>query len=196
MAKTTTIKDALAKWQADHPEEKMLEAKTIKLMFCIPPLTKMEPKLNELVACEHLSLATNCIDKINPIPGMKSLRVLSLGRNNLKKIEKLEDVADTLEELWLSYNKIERLDGLTGLNKLRVLYLSNNKIKEWDELLKLRELPALQELLLLGNPMYDGLEPDVYIREVIRRLPKLKKLDGNLISEAVRQAALESGPPL
>jgi len=89
------------------------------------------------VSCRHLSLSTNAIERINPLPGLKNLRILSLGRNNIKKIEKLEDLAGTLEELWLSYNKIEKLDGLTGMNKLRVLFLSNNKIKNFDELVKL-----------------------------------------------------------
>jgi len=84
-----------------------------------------------------LSLSTNIIDKIAPLPGLKNLKILSLGRNNIKKIEKLEDVSGTLEELWLSYNGIEKLDGLSEMNSLRVLYLSNNKIKDWDEISKL-----------------------------------------------------------
>jgi hypothetical protein len=49
---------------------------------------------------------------------------------------------------------VEKLDGLNGMKKLRVLYLSNNNIKNFDELIKLKDLPALEELLLLGNPMY------------------------------------------
>lgn len=84
----------------------------------------------------QLSLSTNQIDRLIPFGGMKKLRILSLGRNNvqwtsprcvclctgeamhltlpslvlyplqIKKIEKLEDLADTLEELWLSYNQV------------------------------------------------------------------------------------------
>jgi len=53
------------------------------------------------------------------------------------QIEKLEDVAETLEELWLSYNLITSLDGLGGLSKLTTLYMSNNQIKAWAELEKL-----------------------------------------------------------
>jgi Leucine-rich repeat (LRR) protein len=44
---------------------------------------------------------------------MDNLRILSLGRNLLKKIENVEVVADTLEELWLSYNQIEKLVSTT-----------------------------------------------------------------------------------
>ena len=68
---------------------------------------------------------------------MKKLRILSLGRNQIKKIEKLDDVSDTLEELWLSYNSITSLDGIQNLSNLTTLYLSNNLIKSWDELDKL-----------------------------------------------------------
>jgi dynein light chain 1 len=55
----------------------------------------------------------------------------------LLQIEKLEDVAGTLEELWLSYNQITSLDGLSGLSQLTTLYISNNLIKGWNELDKL-----------------------------------------------------------
>ncbi len=72
-----------------------------------------------------------------PLPGMKNLKILSLARNNIKRFEKLEDLANTLEEIWVSYNSIEKLDGLTGLRKLRVVFMSNNNIKSFDELLKL-----------------------------------------------------------
>lgn len=60
-------------------------------------------------ACRHLALSTNSIEKISSLSGMDNLRILSLGRNLLKKIENVEVVAETLEELWLSYNQIEKL---------------------------------------------------------------------------------------
>ena len=59
--------------------------------------------------CRHLSLSTNAIEKIGSLAGMDSLRSLSLGRNQIKKLENLEAVASTLEEVWVSYNLLERL---------------------------------------------------------------------------------------
>lgn len=76
------------------------------------------------------------------------MRILSLGRNLLKKIEGLDAVADTLEELWLSYNQIERLSGVECCKKLKVLYASNNKIKAWDGVAALVcEFPFLFEMM-------------------------------------------------
>ena len=59
------------------------------------------------------------------------------------QIEKLDDVAETLEELWASYNMITTLDGASTLTNLTTLYLSNNNIKSWSELDKLVRKAAL-----------------------------------------------------
>lgn len=40
---------------------------------------------------------------------MENLKVLALGRNQIKKIENLDSVAESLEELWISYNVLEKL---------------------------------------------------------------------------------------
>ncbi len=84
---------------------------------------------------------------------MKKLRILSMGRNQIKKIEKLDDLAETLEELWLSYNQIFSLDGLSSLKNLTTLYMSNNNMKSWAELDKLKGLEKLRDVLFVGNPM-------------------------------------------
>jgi len=183
-----SCKEAIQAWQEKTGLEPS-EAKEVKLICCLPSIRKMDASLGVLTSCEKLSMSTNAIDQIRGLTGLKRLRILSLGRNNIKRIEKLEDVANTLEELWLSYNSIEKLDGLTGMRRLRVLYLSNNGIKSWDELLKLRDLPALEELLLVGNPIYtqSELSSRQCRLEVIRRLPKLKKLDATPVSEQERE---------
>jgi dynein light chain 1 len=54
---------------------------------------------------------------------MDTLEILSLGRNNIKKIEGLDGVADTLKELWISYNNIEKLAGIEKLKSLEVLFM-------------------------------------------------------------------------
>lgn len=44
--------------------------------------------------------------------------------------------------------------GLEKLNSLKVLFISNNKITSWADLVPLAQLPALKELLLVGNPLF------------------------------------------
>jgi dynein light chain 1 len=115
----TTCTAAIKAWEAKH-EQKSEEATVVKLYCQLPPIAKMDNSLNSLASCEHLALSTNCIDRMIPLSGMKCLRILSLGRNAIKKIEKLEDVAETLEELWISYNQvrtIRRLGDSTSANR-------------------------------------------------------------------------------
>lgn len=124
-----------------------------------------------------------------PFTGMERLRLLSLSRNCLKRIERLEDVADTLEELWLSYNQISSLDGLEKCTKLRTLYIGNNKIADLAELDKLAALPELRELLVTGNPAFDGMDKAAQRLAVLKRVPQIAKLDNEMITQGERDAA-------
>lgn len=45
----------------------------------------------------------------------------------------------------------------------------------------LQELPHLEDLLFVGNPLYDGCELEAWRSEAGRRLPNLKKLDGETV---------------
>lgn len=178
-AKATTIKEALVKWE-EKTGEKASEATAVKLYGQIPPIEKMDATLSNLVNCERLSLSTNCIEKIANLNGLKNLKILSLGRNSIKNLNGLEAVGDTLEELWISYNLIEKLKGIHVMKKLKVLYMSNNLVKEWGEFQKLADLPALVDLVFVGNPLEEKYSADGnWIEEATKRLPKLKKLDGN-----------------
>lgn len=46
------------------------------------------------------------------------------------------------------------------------------------EFVKLQELPVLEDLLFVGNPLYDSMEESIWKAEALKRLPNLKKLDG------------------
>merc|ERR1712098_942462 len=138
----------------------------------------MDTSLNSLTACEHLRLSTNSIDKMISLPGLRNLRILSLGRNVIKKIAGLEEVGQTLEELWLSYNIISTLDGLHSCLKLRILFMANNKIANWDELDKLTSCSELINVLFVGNPIYSDMEKAAIRQNVVDRLPTIATLDG------------------
>lgn len=146
-------------------------------MFCV------------FVWLRRLALSTNNIDRISSLAGMGKLKILSLGRNLIKKIEKLEDVASTLEELWISYNQINSLDGLQGCTNLTTLYISNNLIKSWAELDKLAGLPNLRDVLFVGNPIYDEMPKEQARIEVLKRLPQVAKIDGDMVKPTERELA-------
>ncbi|KAJ3012219.1 UNVERIFIED_CONTAM: Dynein light chain 1, axonemal [Siphonaria sp. JEL0065] len=165
------------------------EATLVKLITQQPFIVKMDASLATLVKCEQLALSTNQIEKISNLQGLSCLKILSLGRNYIKKIEGLEAVSDTLEELWISYNNIERLNGIECCKKLKVLYASNNKIKAWEGVTSLQALPHFVELLLVGNPLEEKCTADGnWISEISKKFPGLKKLDGKPI---IREGAMD-----
>ena len=73
----------------------------------------MDESLNQLEACEKLSLSSNQIARMINLPKLKSLKILAISRNQITKISGMEEIGQTLEQLWISYNLIEKLDGLT-----------------------------------------------------------------------------------
>lgn len=190
MATTT---QALKSWE-DKNNCKAEEFTEISLCAQIPPVSKLDNALNNLHACKRLSLSTNMIDRMIGLGGMTNLRILSLGRNNIKKIEKLDEVSATLEQLWISYNAIATLDGLSNMAKLTTLYCSNNKLRTFAELDKVANLQNLKDVLFIGNPMYDTVSSRKDARiEVLRHLPQLSKIDGEMVKPSEREA-LEQKP--
>ena len=113
-----------------------------------------------------------------------------MARNQIKRIQGLDEVGQTLRELWLSYNSIEKLEGIQSCVKLTTLYISHNKIKNWDEVSKLSQLLSLKDLLLSDNPIY-GEDKEAAKPKVIKRVPTLEILDGRVVTEEVRSKAKE-----
>ncbi|CAB3242589.1 unnamed protein product [Arctia plantaginis] len=186
--KAMTIKEAIKRWE-EKSGQQAATATEVSLIFQWPPIEKMDNSLACLTNCEKLSLSTNMIEKVAGLNSLKKIRVLSLGRNYIKSFSGMECLGDTLEELWISYNLLEKLKGINVLKNLKVLYMSNNLVKEWSEFNKLQELPHLEDLLFVGNPLYDACELDAWRSEAARRLPNLKKLDGETVLR-------EDDPPL
>eukprot|EP00056_Hartaetosiga_gracilis_P012342 m.196552 g.196552 ORF g.196552 m.196552 type:complete len:180 (+) comp13676_c0_seq14:126-665(+) len=154
MSKGTSIKDAIKQWE-EKEGQKVSEATVVKLIGKYPPVEKMDAALSGLNHVEQLSLSTNCIEKIANLNGFSNLKILSLGRNNIKSLSGLEPVGSTLEQLWISYNNIEKLKGIEVLQNLKVLYISNNKISDWKQFDLLSKLPNLEMLVMTGCPLQE-----------------------------------------
>ncbi|KAL0223647.1 hypothetical protein P9112_003037 [Eukaryota sp. TZLM1-RC] len=176
MSKPTTCKEAIKHFEEKH-QCVASEAVHVKLNGCLPPIDKFDASINTLVACEHLSLSSNAIERIGNLQGLRNLKILSLGRNKIKRLENLEAVSASLEQLWISYNNIERLAGIEKLKNLKVLYISNNSVSSLSEIDRLSPLP-LEELVLVGNPVA---QTETYRQDLAQRLPNLRKLDGLLL---------------
>lgn len=184
------LRDAVKAWE-EKTGQKVGEAEQIMLYGWVPPIEKMDTTVAQMKNCKRLALSTNCIDRIGGLQGLVSLEILSLSRNQIKRLENLEAVAPTLEQLWLSYNNLTSLAGIEKLKKLKVLYCGNNKISSWSEVDRLKELPELEDLLLQGNPLEKNSKDngENWRIEVLRRLPTLKKLDGRSFDLAEREQA-------
>ncbi|CAE1254172.1 DNAL1 [Acanthosepion pharaonis] len=179
MSKPTSIREAIAKWEKENEGQKASEATVLSFAFQTPFIEKIDPTVTTLLACEQLSLSTNNIEKIANLNGLKNLKILSLGRNKIKNLTGLDAVGETLEQLWISYNFIEKLKGIGVLKKLRVLYMSNNLVADWNEFNKLADLPQLEDLVFVGNPLEEQHVAIGDYRDLVaKKLPKLKKLDG------------------
>lgn len=162
-----------------------MDVKRVKFMAQLPPISKMDASaLNTLSNCEWLSLSTNSIDKMVRLD-LPNLKILSLARNRIKKIDGLQALGGTLEQLWLSYNECRDLDGVLCCPKLKTLYLAHNNIKEWGEVEKLKHLSALEDILLVGNPIYsdESISDISDIRtKIIQCIPHIQKIDGILVT--------------
>ena len=94
-----------------------------------------------------------------------------MARNQIKRIQGLDEVGGTLKELWLSYNLIEKLEGLQSCVKLQSLYISHNKIKNLDEVAKLSQLFSLKDLLISDNPFYGDKDKEAMKPLIFKRIP-------------------------
>ncbi|KAF7398961.1 hypothetical protein HZH66_006858 [Vespula vulgaris] len=174
--KATTCKDAIQRWEEKTGMD-AAEAKEVILSFQWPPIEKMDNNLAVLANVVKLSLSTNMIERISGINSLKNLRILCMARNYIKSFSGLEAVGDHLEELWISYNLIEKTKGVNVLKALKVLYIGNNLIRDWVEFSHFQELPNLEDLLFINNPLCETMDTEAWRMQVIKRLPNLKKLD-------------------
>lgn len=112
-----------------------------------------------------------------------------MARNNIKSFSGLEAVGEHLEELWISYNMIEKTKGVNMLKALKVLYIGNNLIRDWVEFNRFQEIPNLEDLLFINNPLWESMDNEAWRAQATRRLPNLKKLDSIPIVYAFKSIA-------
>ncbi|XP_044728188.1 dynein axonemal light chain 1-like [Chrysoperla carnea] len=109
---------------------------------------------------------------------------LRAGSPAIDKLDASIAVFKNCQKLSLSTNLIEKITAMNGtrgidnLKKLKVLYVAYNNIKKWDEFERFCNLPLLEDFIFIGNPLYDTIDPAKYTKEITKRIPTLKVLEG------------------
>ncbi|KAL6104661.1 cfap410 [Pungitius sinensis] len=122
---------------------------------------------------------------------LESVKKLNCWGCNLTDISIFSQMAN-IEVLTLSVNSISSLSSLAGCLSLSELYLRRNKIPSLSELSYLRPLTRLRVLWLAENPCC-GTDSNLYRLTVLRCLPRLQKLDNQVVTEDELALALMEG---
>jgi hypothetical protein len=102
----------------------------------------------------------------------------------LKRLDKIDKASATLQQVWMSYNNVKSFAPLVACKRLRVLYAAHNLIDKLSEIDRLGQLPNLEDIVLIGNPLYIDLnKKGTYRTEILKRLKKLQVLDGFALTE-------------
>ena len=71
------------------------------------------------------------------------------------------------------------------MKKLKVFYIGFNNIRDWDEFAKLQAVKTLEDLLIVSNPISENMDEQVFRKSALKKLPFLKKLDGEPVTSNV-----------
>lgn len=148
--------------------------------------------LEELYLClnKYNEVQLNCEKQF---PSMKLVHLSGNPITSWQEFMKIGKVFPNLETLvivdcevnsFTSENDFDRM-----FYKLNTLNLNNNKLTQWDEIDKLRLFPALQDVRVLGLPIYEEYTEHERRQLLIGRLPNILRLNGSQISDNEREDA-------
>ncbi|KAK3802588.1 hypothetical protein RRG08_027218 [Elysia crispata] len=145
--------------------------------------------LEKLRKLQTLNLSHNLIEKIEKLDRLAKLRDLNLADNMLTKLDGLESLT-ALQSLNVSDNRLEHVPLWLGkkLKALRTFRLARNCLESLSEMAKLKPLPDLIQLDVVGNPLSDLPHGRLY---VVFHLRTVEILDGQTVSDGERRQALQ-----
>ncbi|KAK7105938.1 tubulin-specific chaperone cofactor E-like protein isoform X1 [Littorina saxatilis] len=153
-------------------------------------LLKMFPSLEEL----HLSL-NNYTSVDLPLhltyPSLTHLFFNNEDIDTWSQVSGLGRAFPNLRHLYLAGSAITSLDDdgsrMAQLFPcLEMLSLNKTQLKGWDEVDKLRHLPALTDVRVLGIPFLEEQEEKSRREQLVTRLPNIKRLNGSCVKEEER----------
>jgi len=66
---------------------------------------------------------------------------------------------------------------------LKVLYIAHNKVKDWNEIEKIKDLPSLNNVVFLGNDIYETFPNKEEARIwVLKTLNRMEMIDNVLVT--------------
>lgn len=122
-----------------------------------------------LPAVNSIDLSHNSVSHIVHLQDCVSLFELNLSHNRISVLSNCDRILGNICRLILSHNNIESLDGLNKLYALERIDLARNAISDMAEVDCLCNLPNLEMVTLLGNPMCFGRSKLQYRLEVFSK---------------------------
>ncbi|XP_010427979.1 PREDICTED: tubulin-folding cofactor E-like [Camelina sativa] len=115
----------------------------------------------QLPALTTLNLSSNSLSsEVTSLPQLNNIRVLVLNNSGVSwnQVENLRRSLPGIEELHLMGNMISSITSMSSsddqaFNSLELLNLDDNCISDWSEVLKLAQLPCLEQLYLNKNKL-------------------------------------------
>uniref|UniRef100_A0AAG5DIF2 PX domain-containing protein n=1 Tax=Anopheles atroparvus TaxID=41427 RepID=A0AAG5DIF2_ANOAO len=121
-------------------------------------LTDIDRTIRLFPALKDLVLDKNKLESIAHLSHLNNLQVLSLRCNRIVQCPNWHIQLGNLVTLNLAQNRIRLLEGLARLYSLVNLDLSCNAIDDINEIDHIGNLPLLENLRLLGNPVAGGVD--------------------------------------
>ena len=153
-------------------------------------IAKLSPlQLHRLPSLKALFMQNNDVSTLEGFEEFPSLIELVLDRNKVKYIaEKDLTSLKNILELHLEENRLKFLPDLSGLVSLHRLFLGNNRIHDLKELAKLTDLPFLNEVSFINNPVSRKAN---YTTSLIQAVPHIRVIDRCDIPSEERARALD-----
>lgn len=165
--------------------------------FPQPYLQSLDVSENQIIALQSLKSDSLSVLKINGnsltslvgLQNLPSLITLEAARNDIEDVSSLaSDTAPRLETLHLDDNKLTSMSGIENLSALKTLSIQQNYIESLESIQQLQHLSKLTSLNLVGNPVTQAKD---YRQSIILLAPTLTHLDGTMLTDEDRLAALE-----
>uniref|UniRef100_A0A182MPK8 PX domain-containing protein n=1 Tax=Anopheles culicifacies TaxID=139723 RepID=A0A182MPK8_9DIPT len=151
--------DNVHKDAAEDELDKAKQWKTLRhAVFKENQLTAIDRTIRLFPSLKDLVLDKNKLESIAHLSHLNNLQILSLRCNRITQCPNWHVQLGNLVTLNLSQNRIRLLEGLAKLYSLVNLDLSCNLIDDINEIDYIGNLPLLENLRLLGNPVAGGVD--------------------------------------